>query len=377
MRILAIETSCDETSVAVVERNGDGPTTVLSNITATSLDMHAKTGGIIPEFAAREQIKAIIPTITKALNESRKINLESWEKAREIILKDIDAIAVTYGPGLIGSLIVGVETAKTLSFTLGKPIVPVNHLLGHIFANFIQDTKTQDLRTNIQYPFVALIVSGGHTDLLYFKSVNDYQWLGGTRDDAAGECFDKCARLLGYPYPGGPKIVQLAQKGNAKNIPLPRLMTGDDFDFSFSGLKTAFINIVKKEFNLERKETSDGYSWEKIDLENLPEDKQQIVYDLCASLEQTIVEVLVRKTLKAAQKYKVKNILLGGGVSANQNLRETLETKIKESNSGISVFSPEKAYTMDNGAMIGAYALMNYKPTDWHKIDTRPDLYFA
>ncbi|HVT01285.1 MAG TPA: tRNA (adenosine(37)-N6)-threonylcarbamoyltransferase complex transferase subunit TsaD [Patescibacteria group bacterium] len=377
MKILSIETSCDETSVAVVEKKENSTSVeVLSNITATSLDLHAKTGGIIPEFAAREQIKAIIPTIVKALNESASMDYESWENAQKILQVDVDAIAVTYGPGLIGSLLVGVETAKTLSLTFNKPLVPVNHLLGHIFANFIQD-HSQDPKSKIKYPFVALIVSGGHTDLVYFESVDKYKWLGGTRDDAAGECFDKCARLLGYPYPGGPKIAELASFGNAKNVPLPKIMTGDDFDFSFSGLKTAFMNVVNKEFSVARKETENGYSWEKIDIENLPTQKKQLLFDLCASLQESIIEVLIRKTLKAAKFYNVNTILLGGGVSANQKLTEDLKEKIVKDKLPIEIFVPQKKYTMDNGAMIGAYALLSYKPVDWEKINATPDLYFA
>lgn len=362
MRILAIESSCDETSAAVVEQI-DSTIVVHSNVTATSLLTHAKTGGIIPENAAREQVKYIMPVITKALTDSKNTS-ESWNRARKILESDIDAIAVTYGPGLIGSLLVGVETAKTLSYVFKKPLIPVNHLLAHLFANFIA--------TPVSFPFIGLIVSGAHTDLLYFKSVTDYKWLGGTRDDAAGECFDKCARLLGFDYPGGPKISQLAEKGNAKNIKLPKLMTEDSFDFSFSGLKTAFMNIVRREFEISKTPTKEGYSWIHANIQNLPDNKQQLLYDLCAALEQTIIEVLVRKTLKASEEYNCLTIMLGGGVSANTKLIETLKK-----NTDLTVVSPEKIYCTDNGAMVGAYAALNPKEVSFKKVLANPNLYFA
>lgn len=372
MRILSIETSCDETSVAIVEKIDDFRVQVLSETTATSLATHAKTGGIIPENAARAQVEYIIPTIEQTLLKA------SYNKNPQDFLKhEIDAIAVTYGPGLIGSLLVGVEAAKTLAYSLNKPIVPVNHLLAHLYANFIvPSTKNQAPMTN-PFPFIGLIVSGGHTDLLYFRSHTEYQWLGGTRDDAAGECFDKSARLLGYAYPGGPKISKLAEKGNAKNVKLPRLMIGDDFDFSFSGLKTAFMNIVKKEFDISNNPNEQGYSWIHTNIESLPNDKQQLLYDLCAGLEQTIVEVLVRKTMAAAKEYRVSNILLGGGVSANQTLIEQFHLKTKDQGLTTKIFAPEKIFSTDNGAMIGAYAALNYNPKPWNEITANPELYFA
>lgn len=362
MRILSIESSCDETSAAVVEKD-TGKIKVLSNVTATSLTTHAKTGGIIPENAAREQVKYIIPVVTQALNESNGNTSQDWQPAREILKNDIDAIAITYGPGLIGSLLVGVETAKTLSFTLNKPLIPVNHLLAHLFANFIDQ--------EIKFPFIGLIVSGAHTDLVYFKSVEDYEWLGGTRDDAAGECFDKCARLLGFDYPGGPKISQLAEKGDPKKIYLPKLMTDDSFDFSFSGLKTAFMNIVRREFETTKTPTKDGYAWVHAEVKNLSAEKQQLLYDLCAVLEDTIIEVIIRKTLKATEKYQCSTILLGGGVAANSKLTETLR-KQKD----MQIFIPEKKYCTDNGAMVGAYALLNPKEKSWKDIHANPQLYF-
>lgn len=384
MKILSIETSCDETGAAVLEKDGS-EIRVLSNIVASSIMLHRETGGIIPESAAREQIKFILPVITRALleseNQKTKSTFDDFRVANQILKKDIDAIAVTYGPGLVGSLLVGVETAKTLSYALNKPLVPINHLLAHIFANFIGRTSLlnayeQNPKLSALFPFIGLIVSGGHTDLLYFESIHKFKWLGGTLDDAAGECFDKCARLLGYSYPGGPKISKLAEKGSLNNIILPKLMKGDNLDFSFSGLKTAFMNIVKKEFKTSNKPNERGYSWTHANIDELPKGKKQFLYNLCASLENTIVEVLVRKTLKAAEQYNCKTILLGGGVSANKTLRKELKLSDKRLKLSANVFFPEKKYATDNAAMIGTYALINYKPADWRQINAEPELYF-
>ncbi|MBP7832808.1 MAG: tRNA (adenosine(37)-N6)-threonylcarbamoyltransferase complex transferase subunit TsaD [Candidatus Levybacteria bacterium] len=367
MRVLSIESSCDETSAAVVEKIGSN-ITVLSNVTATSLLTHAKTGGIIPENAAREQVKFIIPVITEALLASQNIQKssndhENYTSSQNVLKHKIDTIAVTYGPGLIGSLLVGVETAKTLSYVFNKPLIPVNHLLAHLFANFIDTTPP--------FPFIGLIVSGAHTDLLYFKNIHEYEWLGGTRDDAAGECFDKCARILGFDYPGGPKISELAQKGEAQNIQLPKLMKDNNFEFSFSGLKTAFANIVRQEFEVSKKPTQDGYSWTHAKIDNLSNAKEKLLYDLCASLENTIIEVIVRKTLKAAETYNCSTILIGGGVAANTKLTTELKSK-----KNIELFVPEKKYCTDNGAMVGAYALLNPAEKSWKEVTANPNLYF-
>ncbi|HYK09066.1 MAG TPA: hypothetical protein VEW42_06245, partial [Candidatus Eisenbacteria bacterium] len=260
MRILAIETSCDETGAAVVESNGN-EVKILSNVVATSLAIHSKTGGIIPEAAAREQVKYIIPVINEAL-EKAGITFGSTSKPKphpNPLLPGegdqgknlmVDAIAVTYGPGLIGSLLVGVETAKALSFLWDKPLIPINHLFGHIYANWLTQPHPNPLLKGEgdqggeipRFPLVALIVSGGHTDLVLMKSHTDITWLGGTRDDAAGECFDKSGRLLGLPYPAGPEIEQKAKLGNPKAYHFPRpLLHEKNYDFSFSGLKTAIL----------------------------------------------------------------------------------------------------------------------------------------
>lgn len=337
MKILAIESSCDETAAAVVE-NG---TKIISNIVASSIDIHAKTGGIIPESAARQQLKSIIPVIDKSLKDS------------EISLKDIDAIAVTVGPGLIGSLLVGVETAKTLSVLWKKPIIPINHLVGHIYANFIHQTIGS---TTPRFPAIALVVSGGHTDLVFMKGHGKLKWIGGTRDDAAGEAFDKTARLLGLTYPGGPSIAYTAEKFKNKNIKtkiqLPRPMINDNnFDFSFSGLKTAVLRTVKATKNIEKK---------------APE--------LAFEIQEAITDVLTKKTLKAVEKFKPKSLLLAGGVAANMRLREKLESEINKSKTKTILFIPPPKLCTDNAVYIASCAFYNFKKVDFQNIDTQPEL---
>ncbi len=335
MTILGIETSCDETSAAIVEKNED--TLILkSNIVATSLAMHTKTGGIIPENAAREQIKYILPVIKESIEKSN------------IQLPDVDAIAVTYGPGLIGSLLVGVETAKTLAMVLRKPIIPVNHMMGHIYANWIE-------HPDIQFPSLALIVSGGHTDLLLIEDHGKYKLVGGTRDDAAGEAFDKIARLLGLSYPGGPLIEQKAKLGNPKRFDFPRPLIGSgDYDFSFSGLKTAVLREVKAIKELD----------------------DETINDICAGVQKAISSVLIRKTLKAAQEYHVKTILLSGGVAANQTLKDQFVLTTNSQLPNAKFFAPAKNLCTDNGAMIAAAAAYNYHATAWHDITADPELYY-
>lgn len=323
MCILGIETSCDETAAAVV-KNG---IKILSNVVASSTDLHAKTGGIIPEVAAREQVKWIVPVIEKSI-----ASLKS---------KDIKAIAVTHGPGLIGSLLVGVETAKTLAYVWKKPIVPINHLQAHLYANWLEG-KTP------QFPAIGLVVSGGHTDLVLMKSHGQFKWLGGTRDDAAGECFDKTARVLGLGYPGGPAISRLAQKGNPNTYDLPRPMINQkNYDFSFSGLKTAVINLMRKAKKVEKK-------------------------DLAAGIQQSIVDVLVAKTARAAKKHRVKSVLLAGGVVANQRLREQMKEKLPTLDN--QLFIPATKLCTDNATYVASYAHFNFKPISWQKIEADPSL---
>jgi N6-L-threonylcarbamoyladenine synthase len=327
MRILAIETSCDETSAAIIEGQGKS-LKLIKNTVATSINLHKDTGGIIPENAAREQLKYILPVLSETTDD----------------FESLDAIAVTYGPGLIGSLLVGVETAKTLSFVFNKPLIPVNHLIGHVYANWL------DQKREIEFPALGLIVSGGHTDLILINDHKKIKWLGGTRDDAAGEAFDKIGRILGLPYPGGPAIEKAAREGNPKAINLPRpMIDSDNFDFSFSGLKAATLRTVQA---------------------NKLNDK--LVSDIAASVQQAIVDVILSKTIKAAKKFKVKSILLGGGVAANSKLRDELEAK-----NDIPLFTPPKSLCTDNAAMIGAAAYFYFEPRSWQKIEAMPELYFG
>lgn len=354
MRILAIESSCDETSAAVLEKNGS-EVKIFSNITATSLQMHAVTGGIIPENAARMQVKYILPVIIEALcnseDKSQKTGNRSWEQARKILKNEIDAIAITYGPGLIGSLLVGVETVKALACVFDKPTIPVNHLLAHIYANFIQ--KLGDKRQETEFPFIGLVVSGGHTDLLLFKQHGNYEWLGGTRDDAAGEALDKIGRLLGLSYPAGQAIESRASLIKENEIKFHSPIIGEDnFDFSFSGLKTEVLRFTQ--------------------INRLDENT---INKICHATQKAIIEVLIKKTLNAAEKYNCKTILVGGGVSANGKLRQELEDRGQEV--GIKTYFPEKIYCTDNAAMIGAYALLNYKESKWRDVNANPELYFA
>jgi len=403
MRILAIETSCDETGAAVVEKkDGEKFVRVLSNVTATSLAVHARTGGIIPENAAREQVKYIIPVVVEALlksggkfnnltiqqfnnldrnQNSISIDPKQLRQASTILKNTIDAIAVTHGPGLIGSLLVGVETAKTLSFAFGKPIIPVHHLLAHLFANFIHNTPASPseagrakyliLNTKNAFPFVGLIVSGGHTDLVLFESISKFKWLGGTRDDASGEALDKIGRLLGFAYPAGPEIERRANlfrtlKANPQ-LPTAKfhspMINSDDFDFSFSGLKSEAARFIASKNLTEEFQP-------KVD-PPLAEINQ-----ICYALQDAIISVLVKKTIRATNMYNISQILLGGGVSANQTLVDELKLQATRHLPHAKIFAPEKQYSIDNAAMIGAFALLNYKPISWQKITAQPELYF-
>ncbi len=380
MIILGIETSCDETAAAVLRQDKNG-IHILSNIVASSAKLQAKYGGIIPEQAAREQIKSIIPVIEEALSQAfPDYQLQTTH------YPPIDAIAVTYGPGLIGSLLVGVETAKTLANAWNKPLIPINHLSGHFYANWIKiesrvmnhesSKKMLGLSTLVtsglpKFPSLGLLISGGHTNLVLFTDHNKYKYLGGTRDDAAGECFDKCARLLGLPYPGGPEISKLALQGQALQVDLPRpMINSKDYDFSFSGLKTAVANMVNTFPVIPSK------------ARNLPtpEDPSLITQDdnmkanLAASLEQAIVDVLVAKTIKAAKEFKVKNIMLAGGVAANQKLKDDLRLKIKDLRIKTTLHVPSPELCTDNGAMIAAAGFFTKPAADPFKIQADPSL---
>ncbi len=335
MKILGIETSCDETSAAVLEGEGN-KLQLKSNVVASSLAMHIPTGGIIPENAAREQLKFILPVINQAIEEA------------ETDLKSINAIAVTYGPGLIGSLLVGVETAKTIAYVLDKPLIPINHMVGHIYANFIN-------QESITFPLLALVVSGGHTDLLLMKEHGHFQLLGGTRDDAAGEALDKIGRLIDVAYPAGPVIEKLAKEGDPKRFRFPRPLVGSpDFDFSFSGLKTAVLREVK--------------ALDSID--------EQTRKDISRGTLDAIIDILIKKTLKAAQQHNVKTIILSGGVAANQTLSNAFKDELEKRRLGINFFVPPRSLCTDNAAMIAAAGYFNPKSKPLNDITANPELYF-
>lgn len=336
MIILGIETSCDETAAAVIEGGKNG-ISILSNIVASSQDMHAKTGGIIPEQAARQQVLSIIPVIEQALKEAK------------LDKNQLDAIAVTVGPGLIGSLLVGVETAKTLSLLWNKPLVPVNHLVGHLYANWLEKTP--------EFPALGLVVSGGHTDLVLMKGHGNLEWIGGTRDDAAGEAFDKTARLLNLGYPGGPAISGGAEKFLEKNSHrqlnlFPRPMLDDSsFDWSFSGLKTAVLREV------QNKTLSEA-------------DKNKYA----AEIQEAIVDCLVTKSVRAIDRYKPKSFLLAGGVAANKRLREKFSSEFETKKSMAAFHVAKPSYCTDNAAYIASCAFFNYLPKKWQEVTALPEL---
>jgi len=319
MIILAIETSCDETSAAVL-KSTRGHLELLANIVSSQIDIHKQYGGVVPEVAARHHVKNILPVIMEALSTAK------------IKPQDLDLIAATAGPGLSTSLIIGLETAKALSFAWNKPLLPINHMYGHIAANFLSG--------NVKFPAVCLVVSGGHTEIIYLKDYWQFKKLGQTVDDAAGEAFDKVAKLLGLGYPGGPIVSKMALAGDGDKYDFPRpMMAANNFDFSFSGLKTAVLYQSKKE-NLK---------WEPT------------VCDFCASFEKATVEVLVRKTIRAAKKMKAKTVIMAGGVAANKKLRGVLEDTAKDN--GFEFLVPEFKMCTDNAAMIviAAYYLSQKK----------------
>jgi len=330
MIVLAIESTCDETGCAIARRyplmegivNQTG-IEILSDIKASSADILAKYGGIVPEVAAREQVASIIPVIETAI------------KTSGLSLFEIDAVAVTEGPGLIGSLLIGVETAKSLALAWKKPLIKVNHMAAHVFANWITDMQVPEL------PAVALIVSGGHTDLILISSLDKWEWIGGTRDDAAGEAFDKAARAMGFPYPGGPLISKAAAEAELDlpaTMKLPRPMINEDsLEMSFSGLKTALVQVM--EINKQK-------------LINQP----KLVNSLAKEFNEAVSEVLIKKTLMAVERYQPKSVLLAGGVAANQILRLNLESEIKKR--GVDIFVPNLKYCTDNAAMIAACAIL-------------------
>ncbi len=324
MLILGIDTSCDDTSAAVVE---DG-SRVVSNIVSNQDRIHEKYGGIVPELASRRHIEMILPVVDEAM------------KGANIGFEDIDAIAVSYGPGLIGSLLVGVCFAKSLSFVNKVPMIAVNHLEGHICSIFLEAKP--------EFPFIALVVSGGHTSLYYVEGFGIYREIGRTRDDAAGEAYDKVAKLLGFGYPGGPIIDELSRKGDKEVVVFPRANLKGSFDFSFSGLKTAVLNYTKK----------------------TPDSKKE---DTAACFQDAVVDVLVNKSIGAARSKGIKRIVLSGGVSANTALRERIK---KESlGNGIDVYLPSLQLCTDNAAMVAAAGYHRFLKGEFANISLNPKAY--
>lgn len=308
---LAIETSCDETSAAVLVNGRE----ILANIISSQVPVHQKFGGVVPEIASRKHIENVIPVVDACLKEAN------------VKLEDINHIGVTYGPGLVGALLVGVAAAKSLSYILDVPLIGVNHLEGHIFANFLAHPE-------LKPPFVALVVSGGHTSLVYVKDYNDFELIGQTRDDAAGEAFDKVARVMGLPYPGGPQIDRLAKEGNPEAIDFPQaLHEKGNFEFSFSGLKSAVLNYLN----------SAKQKGEEINQA-----------DVAASFQRAVIEVLVHKALQAVKSVGVNTLVLAGGVAANSALRERLNNECEKTN--IEFCYPTPILCTDNAAMIGCRA---------------------
>lgn len=312
---LGVESSCDETSVAVVKNGRE----ILSNVIDTQIPIHEKYGGVVPEIASRNHIEAISRVTKKALEDAN------------VTFDDIDSITPTYGPGLVGALLVGLSYAKALSFAINKPLVGVNHIQGHIAANYITYPE-------LKPPFLCVMMSGGNTQLVYVKNYIEFEVLGKTRDDAIGEAFDKVARVVGLGYPGGPKVDKLAKEGNANAIELPKTHF-DNLDFSFSGIKTAVINLHHKTPDVNRA-------------------------DLCASFEKTVTEVLIDNTKKALKQINLDTVVLAGGVSANSYIRDEF---LKLQDKGIKVYMPDLKLCTDNAAMIasaGYYNFINGKISD-------------
>ncbi|MBD7939476.1 MULTISPECIES: tRNA (adenosine(37)-N6)-threonylcarbamoyltransferase complex transferase subunit TsaD [Cytobacillus] len=313
--ILGIETSCDETAVAIIKNGRE----IIANVVASQIESHKRFGGVVPEIASRHHVEQMTIVLEEALNKA------------SMTMNDIDAVAVTEGPGLVGALLVGVNAAKAIAFAHQKPLIGVHHIAGHIYANRLIKEMT--------FPALALVVSGGHTELVYMKEHGDFEVIGETRDDAAGEAYDKVARVLNMPYPGGPHIDRLAHEGEA-TIKLPRAWLEEgSFDFSFSGLKSAVINTVH---NAEQR-------GETI----LPE-------DLAASFQESVIEVLVTKTLKAVEAYDVKQLLLAGGVAANKGLRKALTETFKNKEE-IDLVIPPLHLCTDNAAMIAAVGAIMFE----------------
>jgi len=336
MFILGIDTSCDDTSASVVE-NGRK---ILSNIVSSQSDIHTRYGGIVPELASRRHIEMITPVVDEAL------------KQAEISLADLSAVAVCNGPGLIGSLLIGCSFAKAVCYSRHIPLVAVNHLEGHLLSVFLEDSSPE-------FPFLSLIVSGGHTSLHIAEDFGRYIELGRTRDDAAGEAYDKVSKLLGLEYPGGPIIDRLAEKGDPRAIDFPRAYLPESFDFSFSGLKTAVLQFLRKEHLLEMPLSPDS----------------DLLHNIAASFQAAVTDVLVRKTEWAVKKTWIRQVTLSGGVSANSSLRKKMIEMGEEQ--GVGIFIPSVSLCTDNAAMIAAAGHHHFLKKDFAGLDLNPTAYLS
>ena len=360
MLILGIDTSCDDTSAAVVE---DG-TRIVSNVISNQAEIHKKYGGIVPELASRRHIEMIWPVVDEAL------------KTAGINLEDLSCFAVCHGPGLIGSLLVGCSFAKAVCHSKQIPLVAVNHLEGHIFSSFLEEPQPS-------FPFLALIVSGGHTCLYRVDGFSQYKELGRTRDDAAGEAYDKVSKLLGLGYPGGPIIDELAKKGNPKAIDFPRAYLPESLDFSFSGLKTAVLNYVKEELRIQSITSTRKYKDSEITPPSPPLGKggkggvlvpnSTSINDIIASFQAAVIDVLVRKTEWAIRKERIKRVVLSGGVAANSELRERIKDMCEEVGAGIYI--PSASLCTDNAAMIAAAGFHHFGMKNFAGLDLNPKAY--
>ncbi len=320
--ILAVESSCDETSVSIIKNGHEDVATVINS----QIDVHTKYGGVVPEVASRLHLENITMVIDECLNRAN------------MSLEDMDAFACTYAPGLLGSLLVGVEATKTLAFIYNKPFIATNHMMGHIYANMIGN--------EYEYPLISLIVSGGHTDLILMKSENEFEYLGQTLDDAIGEAYDKVARILDLPYPGGPNVEKYALEGSP-SYKMPQILNDDSYNFSFSGIKSHINNLVHNEHQR-------GHEINK--------------YDLACSFQNCVTSHLVDKTKKALLKYNLKTFLISGGVAANSYIRNSLKDMCESI--GVNMYMPEKKYCTDNAAMIGAAAYVLYKNKQFAPLST-------
>jgi len=380
MKILSIETSCDDTGIAILEVSKTGSFNVLANKISSQIEIHKQYGGVFPAMAKREHQKNIIPVLAEALKDSGLLITQKTkpviktEKIKEVLERepellkkiipflkkyqkpDVDFIAVTNGPGLEPCLWVGVNLAKILSFFWNIPVIPVNHIESHILVNYLP-SPVIPAKAGIQFPAVALVVSGGHTQIILVEKIGKYKILGETRDDAAGECFDKAARILGLEYPGGPIISKWAEKGEAGRITLPRPMFNTkDYDFSFSGLKTAILYHHQKQKKTIQK-------------------NKQYIADMCAEIQQSIVDVLIKKTMQTIKDYNAKTVILGGGVSANHELKTQLLIKLRQELPETEFLFPEIDHSTDNALMTAITGFYHKKNTaDWKNISADGNL---